>query len=160
MGDASTMIILASLEAVATVIIVFLMLKHQTVQDQAWTAERRELLERIQRPDRIPSSPADPFVFNTDTEPDEFGLGGTIADPKEDQCAHPAPARSTYLAPHKSCQAPSPRSQPSQSTHPHPTPTRRSSVPRAWHPPPAISSIRVDAMTMSGPIETGCPHTS
>src|ERR1035437_2585761 len=63
MGDASTMIILASLEAVATVIIVFLMLKHQTVQDQAWTAERRELLERIQRPDRIPSTPADHHGF-------------------------------------------------------------------------------------------------
>src|ERR1035437_10446192 len=75
MGDASTMIILASLEAVAPVIIVFLMLKHQTVQDQAWTAERRELLERIQSPDRIPSTPADPFVFYTATEPAHIPLG-------------------------------------------------------------------------------------
>jgi hypothetical protein len=79
------MIILASLEAAAIVAVVFLMLKHQTVQEQAWTAERRELLERIQRPDRIPTSTIDPFVFNTDTEPDEFGLVGTIAEPKEDQ---------------------------------------------------------------------------
>lgn len=45
------MTIVAAIEAVTIVVVVFLMLRHQGAQERLWGEERRELLNRVQRPD-------------------------------------------------------------------------------------------------------------
>ncbi len=78
------MTVIACLEAVAVIAVVFLFLRHQSRQEQAWTLERRELLTRIQRPEMIPIPAAEPFQFD-EREPDEFDLVGTINPQVEDE---------------------------------------------------------------------------
>lgn len=74
------MTVIAVAEAVALVAIVYLMLRSQRANDVAWTAERRELLTRIQRPELLPAPTGQPFVWPDDVEPDDIGLVGTIAE--------------------------------------------------------------------------------
>jgi uncharacterized protein (DUF362 family) len=78
------MIIVASLEAVALVAIVVLMLRHQAASEVAWTAERRELLTRIQRPEHVPTAQTPAFEWPVDDESDEIELVGTIAEPQDE----------------------------------------------------------------------------
>lgn len=53
---------------------------HQAERD--WARERRELINRIQRPEYLPTMvDPDHFTLSTDEEPDEIDLIGTIADP-------------------------------------------------------------------------------
>lgn len=46
--------------------------------EKAWTQERRELLERIQRPERPPVEPATPFDIPEQPQ-DEWNLVNTIS---------------------------------------------------------------------------------
>lgn len=78
------MTIVAAIEAVTIVVVVFLMLRHQGAQERLWGEERRELLNRVQRPDYAPQTVAESFAF-PDPEPDELALVGTIAEPKVDE---------------------------------------------------------------------------
>lgn len=66
--------------AVALLASVWLLLLIERMHDgerTAWAAERRELLERIQRPDRIPAAPRTDFVV-PEREPDEWGKVGSV----------------------------------------------------------------------------------
>lgn len=80
------MVIVASLEAIVLVAIVYLLLRERradhaalAVERRSWGAERRELLNRVQRPERIP---VDPIFDYPETEEvvDEIGLVGAIQD--------------------------------------------------------------------------------
>lgn len=91
------MTIIAAILAVALVVVVYLMLRHQRASDvaaatertelllsqadqaRAWTEERRELLTRIQRPEYVPVAPM-PVFQAPESEPDEINLVGTIAE--------------------------------------------------------------------------------
>lgn len=77
------MTIIAAVLALALVAVVYLMLRHAAEAERAWTAERRELLSRIQRPELLPSPTGEPFAF-PDTEPDQLELIGTIQEPPEE----------------------------------------------------------------------------
>jgi hypothetical protein len=74
--------IVAAIEAVALVAVVYLMLRHQRVSESAWTEERRELVNRIQAPERLPIAPQPTFEM-PEFEPDEMHLVGTIGDVPE-----------------------------------------------------------------------------
>jgi len=71
------MIIAVALEAVTLVAIVTFLLRYHAKQAEAWTRERRELLNRVQRPEVIPVSAGDGFAV-PDTAPDEINLVGQI----------------------------------------------------------------------------------
>ena len=78
------MLIVACLEAVALVVLVVLFLHHiQSIQDQA-AAERRELANRIQAPDRLPPLDVSLIPLPQDDELDEIDLVGTVMEPKTD----------------------------------------------------------------------------
>lgn len=77
------MVVVAGLEAVALVAVVFLLLRHFAASERAWADERRELLNRVQRPDHIPLPSTEQFVF-PEQEDDELNKVGTIAPPPED----------------------------------------------------------------------------
>lgn len=49
---------------------------HRNLEAQ-WAKERDKLLERIQRPDRIPAAPRTDFVV-PEREPDEWGKVGSV----------------------------------------------------------------------------------
>lgn len=49
-----------------------------------WVEERRELLNRIQRPEYVPAAPVTDFQI-PELEPDEFDLVGTLQDPAGEQ---------------------------------------------------------------------------
>ena len=78
------MIVVACVEAVALVAVVFLMLKaaaderdaHAEAQQQ-WAEERRELVTRIQAPERVPVPAATEFVI-PESKPDEWATAGQI----------------------------------------------------------------------------------
>lgn len=70
------------LETVAIAAIVYMFLRDRKQAEQAWTVERRELLERIQRPERVPVLEAQPFAFPELPE-DDFDKVGTISVPKD-----------------------------------------------------------------------------
>lgn len=74
------MIIVASIEAIALVAVVLAFLRHHAINEKVHTTERRELLNRIQHPERVPTEPAVPFIF-PEPDPDELELVGTIAEP-------------------------------------------------------------------------------
>ena len=76
------MTIVAALLAAALVAVVWLLLRHQQHAERAWEAERRELLNRIQRPEQIPLPDAPDFVL-PEPEDDESALVGTVAEPEE-----------------------------------------------------------------------------
>jgi hypothetical protein len=81
------LVVIASIEAVAlaavAIAIVYLMLHHQDAQAAKWADERRELLNRIQQPDRpILPNTAGWHWPDSDQEQDESDLVGTIAEPK------------------------------------------------------------------------------
>lgn len=79
------MTIIACLEAVALVAVVFLMLRHQSERAAAHDRQLQSLADRIQHPER-PQPSAQPWEWPAqDEEPDEIDLVGTIADPKPDQ---------------------------------------------------------------------------
>jgi hypothetical protein len=71
------MIVIASLEAIGLVVVVLLFLRAQESAGRAWADERRELLNRVQRPDILPLAAANTFV-QPDPEPDEIDMVGTI----------------------------------------------------------------------------------
>ena len=69
-------------EAVILMVWILLLRDHRQ-QQAAWTVERRELLNRIQRPEMIPASTFEAFEV-PEPEPDFSHLVGTIAELKED----------------------------------------------------------------------------
>lgn len=71
------MTVVACLEAVAIVVVVLLLLRHQGEEQARWAVERRELLNRIQRPDQIPVAPRPEFL-TPDQEDDFAAEVGTI----------------------------------------------------------------------------------
>lgn len=71
------MIIVACLEAAALVAVVHLLLRHHTQSETAWTAERRELVSRIQAPDRIPIRETAEMVI-PEREEDEWATVGRV----------------------------------------------------------------------------------
>ena len=71
------MIVVACFETVILGGIVFLFLRAQQTAERAWADERRELLNRIQRPDMVPLTAAKPFIA-PDPEPDEIDLVGVV----------------------------------------------------------------------------------
>lgn len=67
----------AAVEAVVFVVGLALLLSHYGDQAKAWADERRELLTRIQAPERIPMPPMEHLV-QPELEPDDIELVGTI----------------------------------------------------------------------------------
>lgn len=68
--------------AVALVAVVYLLLGAHHRAEMHWGNERRELLNRIQRPDYVPALVTDPERFTLpDDGPDEIELINTIAEP-------------------------------------------------------------------------------
>lgn len=79
------MILLACIEAVALVAVVIYLTRQHAEQAAAWYVERRELLNRIQRPEHVPvAGSLVPFEWPED-QPDEIELVGTIRDPEPDE---------------------------------------------------------------------------
>ena len=76
------MTIVACLEAIALVALTWVLLRHFREQTAQWAVERRELLNRIQRPDHIPVAAHPDFVM-PELEPDDIGLVGTITYEEE-----------------------------------------------------------------------------
>lgn len=78
------MTVVASLEALAIVAIVFLLLRSHSSQATAWALERRELLNRVQRPEVLPFASASQYVL-PEPEVDELERVGTITyqDPED-----------------------------------------------------------------------------
>lgn len=76
------MTVVACILAVALVAVVWLLLRHHSQLEQAWTTERRELLTRIQAPERIPMDSPVEFAV-PEPEPDEMDKVGTIAYEQE-----------------------------------------------------------------------------
>lgn len=72
------MTVVASIEALAIVVCVALLLRYQAAQATAWALERRELLNRIQRPEMLPFAAAPQYVL-PEPEVDDLELVGTIA---------------------------------------------------------------------------------
>jgi hypothetical protein len=71
------MILLAVIEAICLVVVVLAFLWDRRQTERAWVAERRELLNRVQFPDRMPVQA--PVEFKVpELEPDEIDLVGTI----------------------------------------------------------------------------------
>jgi hypothetical protein len=68
---------IAVIEAVALVVVVLAFLWDRRQTESVWTAERRELLNRVQFPDRMPTEASAEFRL-PELEPDEIGLVGTI----------------------------------------------------------------------------------
>ena len=77
------MAIVAGLEAVALVAVVFLFIRHiQVLQVQAGQ-ERSQLADRIQAPERLPVP--EPVQWNApDDESDELHLIGTVMAPRDE----------------------------------------------------------------------------
>jgi len=78
------MLIVACALVVALVAVAYLLLRSQARADaaherdrEAWVAERRELLNRVQRPEQIPVGTAS-FVFPAEQEIDEIAQVGQI----------------------------------------------------------------------------------
>jgi hypothetical protein len=61
----------------------YLLDKSHIAERVLWAEERRELLNRIQRPDQIPTSPSPGYVV-PEPEPDEINDVGTVRyEPEE-----------------------------------------------------------------------------
>lgn len=71
------MTVVAAVEAVALVVVVLLLLRHFAEAQAQWAVERRELLNRVQRPDHIPVAPRPEFVL-PELEDDLTAEVGTI----------------------------------------------------------------------------------
>ena len=54
----------------------------QQAREQAWVEERRELLNRVQAPERIPLPASIPFEI-PEHEPDEYGLVNQVLEMAE-----------------------------------------------------------------------------
>lgn len=72
------MSLIAVILAASLVLTIGLFLRHIAGLERAWTAERRELLTRIQRPELVPLPRSGPVAL-PDPEPDERDLVGTVA---------------------------------------------------------------------------------
>jgi hypothetical protein len=78
-------VIQAAVFAIALVVVVHLLLRTHREAEAVYMAERRELLNRIQRPDYLPAAnPVDLERFQLPDEPDEIELINTIAEPPGD----------------------------------------------------------------------------
>lgn len=77
------MTVIACLEAVALVAVVFLMLRHQAERTAAQDRLVQSMADRIQHPERPQPVSETPWVWPQDEEPDEIDLVGTIAEPKD-----------------------------------------------------------------------------
>lgn len=75
-------IIVSVVLAVALVAVVHILLRSHRQAEQAWEAERRELLNRIQRPEAIPATSPEHYEL-PEPEEDFSALVGTIAEPEE-----------------------------------------------------------------------------
>jgi hypothetical protein len=71
------MAVVAGGALVALVAVSWLLLRAHAQETAHWALERRELLNRIQRPEQIPLPSASEFVF-PEPEPDEINRVGTI----------------------------------------------------------------------------------
>lgn len=80
------MTVIAAVLAVSLVATVFLMLRYIASAESAWADERRELLNRIQRPEQIIPVAPQQWAW-PDEEPDEIEKVGTIADPPPEMMA-------------------------------------------------------------------------
>jgi hypothetical protein len=72
------MIAAVCLEAVALVAVVWMLVRSHAADQRAWVEERRELLERIQRPERIPAHLPEAYEI-PEFQPDDFDMVGTIS---------------------------------------------------------------------------------
>lgn len=72
------MTIVAALEAVALVAVVFLFLRYTRAREGEAARERRELADRIQRPDQLPAREAPEFVEPPPREDDQLSMVGKI----------------------------------------------------------------------------------
>ena len=84
------MTIIACLEAVALVAVVVLFLRSRASSDaqtaierESWAAERRELLNRVQRPEILPLVPADFKVPEPSEQDDSHLVGAVLEEPVE-----------------------------------------------------------------------------
>lgn len=72
---------LVCVEAAVIVAAVFLCLRHISQLEASWADERRELLNRIQRPEIVPVKPTEGYVI-PDQEPDGWNdIGEIVYDP-------------------------------------------------------------------------------
>ena len=74
--------IVSGILAVALVAVVHLLLRYHRQAESTWEKERRELLNRIQRPEVVPLPDVPGFVL-PEPEEDFSALVGTIAEPEE-----------------------------------------------------------------------------
>lgn len=77
------MIIVASIEAVALVLVVWILIRHMRMLDESWVLERRELINRVQFPHAMPVTPSEPFTV-PEPEPDDLHLVGSILNLEEE----------------------------------------------------------------------------
>lgn len=77
------MTFILALQSVALTAVAYAFLRHIAQREAQITQERRELLERIQRPELVPLHHRPDFL-EPEIELDEIGLVGTIAPPPED----------------------------------------------------------------------------
>ena len=72
------MTVVAALEAVALVAVVFLFLRYTRAREREAMEERRLLADRIQRPEALPAREAVPFVEPPPREDDQMSMVGKI----------------------------------------------------------------------------------
>ena len=68
---------------ICLVLITRLLVEDQREAQAEWALERRELLNRIQHPEFVPTTPRS--LSLPEQEPDEWNLVGTIAPPPENE---------------------------------------------------------------------------
>lgn len=71
------------LAVVAIVGVVVQAFRFHASQAKAWAQERRELLNRVQRPEVIPQAAPEMWAM-PEMLPDESNLVGTVAEPREE----------------------------------------------------------------------------
>lgn len=80
------MTLVAAVEAVVIAAAIYLFLRHQREQDQAWARERRELVNRITHPEIVPVQTAPEFTAQDEPD-DEIDLVGVVQEPTEEDYA-------------------------------------------------------------------------
>ena len=67
------------------VLTVLILVREWTIHQERseWLVERRELTDRVQAPERLPSAQTADFVL-PEFEPDEFNLVGVISEASDD----------------------------------------------------------------------------
>lgn len=63
--------------ALAIIVVLIVVLRSHAAAQAQWAAERRELVNRVQRPEFLPVGPVEPYVM-PEREPDEWAKVGQI----------------------------------------------------------------------------------